>query len=129
MTKMMLAALALGAATAALAQAETVHRTTLQDQAGPTPERHSILVRTTVDKGGSVPSHTHPGIEMAYVLDGKAVVTIAGMPARRVGAGDSFSVAQGIVHSVVNAGDGPLTILSTYIVDRDKPVATMVKTP
>ena len=39
-------------------------------------------------------------------------------------AGDSFSIPPGTVHSVRNAGPGALTIISTYVVEKNKPIAS-----
>jgi quercetin dioxygenase-like cupin family protein len=113
-----------GAAGLALAAAPEVRKTTLQQQPFPGPPLHTLLVRTEIPKGGVVAPHTHPGVEMAYVAAGEALVSIKGAPDRRLKPGDSFSVPEGVVHSVRDAGDGPLTIVSTYVVDAGKPIAS-----
>ncbi len=111
-------------ASAAVAQPNTVHKATLQDQPFPPPVYQSVTVRTLVDAGGAVLPHTHPGVEMGYVLDGSAVLRVAGHPPRPLSAGDSFAIRARTVHSVQNAGSGPLTMLSTYIVDKDQPISS-----
>ena len=111
-------------ASAAGAQPNTVHKTTLQDQPFPPPVYQSVTVRTVVDAGGEVLPHTHPGVEMGYVLDGSAVLRVAGQPPRPLSAGDSFAIQARTVHSVQNAGSGPLTMLSTYIVDKGQPISS-----
>jgi quercetin dioxygenase-like cupin family protein len=111
--------------TTASAQPNAVHKTTLQQQPfPPAPAYHSITVKTVVDPGGLVAPHTHPGVEMAYVVGGQAEVKIAGQADRSLAAGDSFSVPAGTVHSVRNQGPGPLTLVSTYLVDASKPIAS-----
>jgi quercetin dioxygenase-like cupin family protein len=60
---------------------------------------------------------------MAYVDSGTATLAIAGQPSRSLSAGDSFSIAQGTVHALANVGPGPLTVISTYIVERGQPIA------
>jgi quercetin dioxygenase-like cupin family protein len=114
-------------ASPANAQPDTVHKTTLQEQPFPAPVYHTITVRAVVDHGGQVESHTHPGIEMAYIVDGHAAVTIKGQTPLSLGAGDSFSVPAETVHSVRNDGPGTLTIISTYVVEKDKPIASPAK--
>jgi quercetin dioxygenase-like cupin family protein len=116
------AVLALG--TPALSQPSTVHKTTLQDQPFPPPVYRSVTVRTVVDAGGEVLPHTHPGVEMGYVLEGNAVLRVAGQPPRSLAAGDSFSIPARTVHSVQNSGPGALTMLSTYIVEKDQPISS-----
>jgi len=116
--------LALAAVAVAVAQPNTVHKTTLQDQPFPPPVYHSVTVRTLVDFGGEVLPHTHPGVEMGYVLHGGAVLRVAGQPPRHLNAGDSFAIPARTVHSVQNAGSGPLTMLSTYIVEKGQPISS-----
>jgi len=115
---------ALGLASAAGAQPEAVHKTTLQDRPFPPPIYHSVTVRTVVDPGGEVAPHTHPGVEMGYVLQGRAVLKVKGQPPLSLVAGDSFSVPPRTVHSVQNLGPGALTMLSTYVVERGQPIAS-----
>lgn len=110
-------------ATAALAQTDTVHRTTLQEQQFPEPKYHTITVRTVIDPGGTVAAHTHPGAEMAYVESGSATLTLAPAAPRTLAAGDSFTIVQGTIHALTNAGKTPLTVISTYVVERGMPVA------
>ena len=111
------------------AQPQPVQKTTLQEQDFPGPPNHTVLVKTIVARGATVAPHTHPGAEMAYVASGVAQVTIAGQGQRALRPGGSFSVGPGTVHSVKNAGPGPLTIVSTYVVDRTKPIASPARMP
>jgi len=118
------ALVALFLASAAAAQPSTVHKTTLQDTPFPPPVYHTATVRTVVDPGGEVAPHTHPGVEMGYVLEGHAVLNVAGQPPRTLAAGDSFSIPPRTVHSVGNAGPGALTVVSTYVVETGLPIAS-----
>jgi quercetin dioxygenase-like cupin family protein len=111
-------------ASAAGAQPSPVHKTTLQDTPFPPPIYHTATVRTVVDPGGEVAPHTHPGVEMGYVLEGQATLNVRGKPPRSLAAGDSFSVPARTVHSVQNTGPGALTMLSTYVVDKRLPIAS-----
>jgi quercetin dioxygenase-like cupin family protein len=111
-------------ASAAGAQTSAVHKTTLQDVPFPPPQYHTTTIRTVVDRGGVVEPHTHPGVEMGYVLDGQAVLKIRGQPPRALAAGDSFAVPARTIHSVENTGLGALTMLSTYVVEKGQPVAS-----
>jgi quercetin dioxygenase-like cupin family protein len=114
-------------AAAASAQTDNVHKTPLQTDPFPGAGRHTVLVHTDVDVGGLVGRHTHPGLEMAYVEKGEAVVRIDGRPPSHLTAGGSFDVPPMVVHSVQNVGAGELTIVSTYVVAADQPIATPVK--
>jgi quercetin dioxygenase-like cupin family protein len=122
------AALAIAAlliSTQAYAQADAVHRVPQQEQAYPAGY-HSLTVKTTVDHGGTVLPHTHPGIEMSYLLEGEGTLKIAGQPDRMMKAGDSFAIPAAAVHSLVNTGPGAIVMVTTYVLEKDKPLATPV---
>jgi quercetin dioxygenase-like cupin family protein len=106
----------------ALGQASAIHKTTLQDLPFPTPKFHSVTIRTVVDPKGGVPRHIHPGVEMGYVLSGTAELSVAGQAPRALSAGDSFAIPANTIHSARNTGAGPLTMLSTYVVDKNRPI-------
>lgn len=120
------AALTIGAAAlgSGSGAAAAVHKTPLQSVDFPSPTLRTVTVRTVIDAGDEVKPHTHPGLEMAYVIAGKGRLMRAGAPQRLLSAGDSFSMPEGTVHSVTNIGSSPLTIVSTYVVDRNKPLAS-----
>jgi quercetin dioxygenase-like cupin family protein len=109
-------------ATAAPSADPLVKRATLQVQPFPGPVLHTIMTRAEIAPGGEVPSHTHPGIEMGYVASGEAVLARKGQADLRLKAGDSFSIPQGLIHSLKNAGRGPLVVISTYVVDQNQPL-------
>jgi quercetin dioxygenase-like cupin family protein len=111
--------------TQAYAQANAVHRAPLQEQAYPSGY-HSVTVKTTVDPGGTVLPHTHPGIEMSYILEGQGVLKVQGQPDRTLSAGDSFAIPAAAIHSLTNTGNGAITIITTYVLEKDKPLATPV---
>ena len=127
-TKAISAALTLGlallAGAPASAQPEYIHKATLQTQAFPQPGYVTTMVRTVVDPGAIVARHTHPGVEMAYIDQGHAMVKIDGQPDQPVQGGGAFSVPDGVPHSVRNTGHGSLVIISTYVVDTSKPIAS-----
>jgi quercetin dioxygenase-like cupin family protein len=97
-------------------------RTELQDQPFPGPERHSVMVRAEVDPGSQIAPHMHPGLEMGFVMQGQAILEVAGQPPRSLSAGDSFAVPPMTVHDVRNTGTGSLTLITAFVVDTGKPV-------
>ncbi len=109
---------------AAAAQPQLIHRDVLQQQDVPAPAWRTELVRTTIDDHGLVARHTHPGLEIGYIEQGSAMVEISGRPDQRLKRGDSFAAPAGTPHSVRNSGPGELVILSSYVVDKSKPLAT-----
>jgi quercetin dioxygenase-like cupin family protein len=91
------------------------------------PGREAVMARGELGPDAVVPKHTHPGEELAYILSGEVSLEIEGKPARTLKAGDVFYLAPGQVHSAKNAGSAPAQILSTYIIEKGKPLATPVK--
>jgi quercetin dioxygenase-like cupin family protein len=69
-------------------------------------------------------SHSHPGAESSYILEGAFVLKVDGEPDRVVKAGDSFQIPPGAVHDACNMTNGPSKILAVYIVEKGKPLAT-----
>ena len=102
-------------------------KSTLQRIDYPPPHDATLMIKTVVRHSGIVPPHVHPGVEMGYVLEGSCLVRIAGRTNRRYSAGGSFVIPPRTVHSVVNTGDGRLVVLTTYVVDRRKPIITLVQ--
>ncbi|MGL4966643.1 MAG: cupin domain-containing protein [Inquilinus sp.] len=62
---------------------------------------------------GAIPLHTHNCEESVMVLEGEALVEIAGVP-HRMGVHDTTWVPAGVPHRFVNAGPGRLRIFWTY---------------
>ena len=71
-----------------------------------------------------VARHTHPGIESGYVIDGEIELPIEGQPTRVYKAGDSFQVPTATPHAGSKSGPKPVRIVSTYIVEKGKPLAS-----
>jgi quercetin dioxygenase-like cupin family protein len=106
------------------AQPSAVHKATLATQEFPGPVYHTITVKTEIDRGGEVAPHTHPGAEMGYVLKGRGVLKETGGADMRLQPGMSFAIPPDTVHSARNTGTSQLVIVSTYVVDKNKPIAT-----
>jgi quercetin dioxygenase-like cupin family protein len=68
--------------------------------------------------------HTHPGIESGYVLEGSLELPIQGQPTRMLKVGDSFQVPVATPHAGGKASDAKVRVLSTYVVEKDKPLAS-----
>jgi quercetin dioxygenase-like cupin family protein len=134
---MKLANLTLTAAVAALAgtwgiqslnaQQPGLTRVPLQDVQLSAPGRHAVQARGEFSPGGAVGRHTHPGEEVSYVLEGTLQLEVDGQPPRTLKAGEAFSIPAGVVHAAKNIDSGSTKVLSTYIVEIGKPVATPVQ--
>jgi quercetin dioxygenase-like cupin family protein len=102
-------------------------RVELQKQDLSVQGREAVVARGEFQPGAGTPKHTHPGEELSYVLSGEVVVEIEDKPAQTLKTGDVFFVPAGKVHAAKNVGKTEAHILSTYIVEKGKPLATPVK--
>jgi quercetin dioxygenase-like cupin family protein len=76
--------------------------------------------------GTTFPKHTHPGEEVIYVLEGTWQYEIDGKTVTAK-AGEILFIPAGAVHSAKNVGKGNAAELATYIVEKGKPVLTIVE--
>ena len=68
--------------------------------------------------------HHHPGHELVYVLEGSAVLEVAGRPPRLLGPGDAALVPPGEVHAGRNASaDAPFRFLLVRIHPKGQPLS------
>ena len=110
----------------ALPSSPGITRTDLQRHDLSVPGREAVQVRVDFAPGAVAARHTHPGEEIIYVLEGTLEYDIAGKVAR-VKAGDVLFVPAGTVHSARNVGSGKGSELATYVVEKGKPLVTLVK--
>ena len=87
------------------------------------------VVQSRVDVGPEAPAikHTHPGEEIIYVLDGSLEYDIEGKPPMTLKAGDMLFIPPGTIHAAKNVGSVTASELATYIVEKGKPLLTLVK--
>ena len=109
-----------------IAQQAGTKRTDLQRHDLSAAGREMIQVRVDFDPGYTAPRHTHPGEEIIYVLEGTLEYQIDGK-STRVKAGDVLFVPAGTIHSAKNVGRGNGAELATYVVEKGKPLITLVK--
>ena len=91
------------------------------------PGREEVQVRVDFDPGIEFPKHTHFGEEIIYVLEGTLQYQIEGQPPVTLKAGEVLFVPAGAVHSAKNVGTVNGAELGTYIVEKGKPLVTIVK--
>ena len=98
-----------------------IGRTEVQRHDLPQAGREVVQVRVDFAPGAAFGAHTHPGEEVAYVLEGTLVYELEGKPIT-LKAGESLFIPAGAVHAAKNAGNQPAAELATYIVDKGKPI-------
>lgn len=89
------------------------------------PGREIIQVRVDFAPGASFGFHTHPGVEIAYVLEGSLEYQFEGKPPTTLKAGESLFIPAGTPHSARNTGSVPAAELATYLVEKGKPLLTL----
>lgn len=119
----LLAAALLCAAPLQARQNEGLARAILQQVDLPGDKLVSVLAQVSIAPNGVVGRHTHPGLEMMYVAEGSVEMNIEGQPPKTVKAGESSAIPAGTVHSG-KAGAMGAKLVITYIVDKDKPLAS-----
>jgi quercetin dioxygenase-like cupin family protein len=115
-------------AASGLAQAQLAgtRRVDLQRHDLSAPGREVIQARVEIDPGVTSPRHTHPGEEIIYVLEGSLEYQVEGKPPVTLKAGDVLFIPAGTIHAAKNVGSGNAAELATYVVEKGKPLLTVV---
>jgi quercetin dioxygenase-like cupin family protein len=112
---------------AAQVQQAGVKRTDLLRQDLSVPGREIVQVRVDFAPGVAFGRHSHPGEEIAYVLEGTLEYQFEGKPPVTLKAGEALFIPAGTIHSAKNVGKGNGAELATYIVEKGKPLVVLVK--
>jgi quercetin dioxygenase-like cupin family protein len=124
--KAMVALFVMASATAVLAQQPAFKRTVLQTVELSITGREAVTAKVELPAGVTAGRHTHPGEEIGYVLEGTVVIELEGV-SKTLKAGDVFAVPAGKVHNATNTSGAQATIVSTYVLEKGKPLATPAK--
>lgn len=108
----------------ASAQQSPVTRTELQKLAYPDQGHQAATYRVTVAPGGVIARHTHPGVEMGYLVSGEGTLSVRGQPDRALKAGDSWAIPADTPHTLKALGDGQTLAVVTFVTEAGKPLAT-----
>ncbi|QRM27599.1 cupin domain-containing protein [Microvirga sp. VF16] len=89
------------------------------------PGREVIQVRVDIAPGAAFGMHTHPGEEVAYVLEGALEYQFEDKPPITLKAGDSLFIPAGTPHAARNVGSSHAAELATYLVEKEKPLVVV----
>lgn len=110
----------------AFAQQPGIKRTMLLRADDPaSPKYEAVMAIAEIAPGAMSGKHRHPGIEVAYVLEGSVVIEHAGKAPITVNAGEAIK-NEAEVHNARNTGSKPVKILAVYLVEKGKPLAEAV---
>jgi quercetin dioxygenase-like cupin family protein len=112
---------------AAQVQQPGIKRTDLLRHDLSVPGREIVQVRVDFGPGVEFGKHSHPGEEIAYVLEGSLEYQVEGKPPVTLKAGEVLFIPAGTVHAAKNVGKGNGAELATYVVEKGKPLVVMVK--
>jgi quercetin dioxygenase-like cupin family protein len=110
----------------AQAQLPATKRIDLQQHDLSVPGREAVQVIVEVLPGMTSPRHTHPGEEIIYVLEGLLEYQVDGKPPVTLKPGDVLFIPAGTIHAARNVGTGRGAELATYILEKGKPLLTVV---
>jgi quercetin dioxygenase-like cupin family protein len=116
-----------GIPSTAVEAAPGLWRTNLQRYDLSVPGREMIQARVDIELDSPPIRHFHPGEEIIYVLEGSLEYSIDGQPAKVYNAGEALTVPAGVIHAVRNVGGSTAAELATYVVEKGKPLLTVVQ--
>ena len=87
--------------------------------------REVVQVRVDFGPGLAFPAHSHPGEEIAYVIEGLLEYQFEEKPPVTLKPGEVLFIPAGTSHSAKNVGTGNAAELATYIVEKGKPLVTL----
>jgi quercetin dioxygenase-like cupin family protein len=109
------------------AQQTGIKRTDVQRHDLSVPGREVIQVRVDFAPGAAFGRHSHPGEEIAYVLEGTLEYEVEGKPPVTLKAGEALFIPAGTIHAAKNVGSGNGAELATYVVEKGKPLVVMAE--
>ena len=82
-----------------------------------------VLGLAEIPAGASSGRHTHFGTETGMLLEGSMSLEVEGEPTRLIKAGDTWLIGTGKVHNANVVGNTGAKVISTYVVEKGKPLA------
>jgi quercetin dioxygenase-like cupin family protein len=104
------------------AQQAALQRLELQKLELP-PDKVGFMDLVTIAANASVPPFVHPGVQLAYVLEGDVTLKVEGQPASDLKPGMSFKIPAGARYSFENHGAAAAKLVD-FVVEKDQPAAT-----
>jgi quercetin dioxygenase-like cupin family protein len=89
--------------------------------------KEEILIVATMPARSTSGRHTHPGPELAYVLEGEIDLVNDGEMPRRIRKGETLATVAGKPHVVNNEGTVPAKLVVFMVTPKGAPLATPVK--
>ena len=104
----------------------TLKRTEIQRSQSSIPGRTIVQVLTEIPVGVASGWHFHPGEEVGYILTGTVQMEIRNAATVVLQAGEGFVIPPHTPHNATDLGPGVGQMLSTYLVEADEPLSTVL---
>src|SRR3954451_3320580 len=104
--------------------ASRLERTEIQRGPSSIPGREIVQVLTVIPVGVESGWHTHPGEEVGYLLAGTIQMMIKDRETLLLHAGEGSLIPPDPPHNALDLGPDTGKMLSTYIVEVGKPIAS-----
>jgi quercetin dioxygenase-like cupin family protein len=104
-------------------QPAPIKRTILQRADVPGTNRELIYAIVEIAAGAKAGRHNHPGVAMAYVVEGDFWLHVDGQPERVLHAGESAVTPDHAIHNE-GAMDKPVKLNAVYVVEKGQPLAS-----
>jgi quercetin dioxygenase-like cupin family protein len=101
--------------------AQPVKRTPLQKVEVPGSNYEVVFGIAELAADVKAGRHSHPGIVLAYVMDGEFVLLLDGQAERTYKAGESFQLPDRAIHNE-GTGGRPAKVMAVYVVEKGKPL-------
>ncbi|MER6167617.1 cupin domain-containing protein [Streptomyces violaceorubidus] len=103
---------------------EGVTRTLLQEHPSPAEGWEAVQTLVQIPRHRESGRHSHPGVEVGYIVRGDVLMEFDDRPPLRLRTGDPFFIPDGVIHNARNVGRVTTMMLSTYVVDETQPLVT-----
>jgi quercetin dioxygenase-like cupin family protein len=104
-----------------------IERTEVQRHDFQDTQHEAVQVRVDFAPGAGFPKHTHPGVEIAYVIEGTVEYQVGNQAPVILKAGQSLYLPEGTPHSAKNIGTTKASELATYLLEKGKPVVVLTE--
>ena len=104
-------------------------RTEIQRESSSVPGREIVQVLTEIPCGVESGWHIHHGEEIGYILAGTVRMMIQDRETLTLQPGDGFLIPPQVPHNALDVGPDTGRMLSTYLVEPNRPLAEFVPSP
>jgi len=101
-----------------------VKRTILQKTDVPGTNLELIYATVEIAAGFKAGRHFHPGIAMAYVVEGEFWFQLDGQPEKVLRAGESLTTPDRAIHNEGATTGQPVKLTAVYVLEKGKPMVS-----